>query len=101
MSFLKSLFGGKSGDAASKSDAGAPAKAAREIEHNGFTIQATPNKEGSEYQTAGTITKEIDGVMREYKFVRAEKFASIDGAADFSITKGQQIVNEQGERIFR
>jgi hypothetical protein len=46
------------------------------------------------------ISKEIGGEVKEHKFIRADRFASVDDAADFALRKGQQVVDEQGERIF-
>lgn len=95
MSFLKSLFG----------MGGKPAEEApatlKQAEHNGFSIEARPYKEGGQFQTAGVITKTVDGVKKEHKFVRADRFTTIEEAADFALTKGRQIVDEQGERMFR
>ena len=96
MSFLKSLFG----LGGSKEDAG-PVAAAKEAEHKGFIIRAMPYKDGGQYQTAGTISKEIEGEMKEYKFVRADRFATLEEAADLSLSKGRQIIDEQGERMFK
>ncbi|MGE0238004.1 MAG: HlyU family transcriptional regulator [Parvibaculaceae bacterium] len=97
MSFLKSLFG----LGGSKEEAAAgPAATAKEAEHKGFVIRATPYKDGGQYQTAGTIVKEIDGETKEYKFVRADRFSTLEEAADLSLSKGRQIVDEQGERMF-
>jgi hypothetical protein len=95
MSFLKSLFGGGKEEAT-----GGPAATAKEAEHKGFIIRATPYKEGGQYQTAGTIVKEIEGQTKEYKFVRADRFSTIEEAADLSLSKGRQIIDEQGERMF-
>lgn len=92
MSFLKKLFGG--GGPAQEA---APAKS---IEHNGFTIAAAPYKDAGQYQTCGIISKEIAGKRREHKFIRADRFASLDEAAAFSLSKGRQIVDQQGERLF-
>lgn len=97
MSFLKRLFGGGGGDAGGASEP----QAAKQIEHKGFTIVATPYKNDGQYQTCGVVSKEIDGVVKEHKFVRADRFAGLDDAVDVSIRKGQQIVDEQGEGIFR
>lgn len=94
MSFLKRLFGGGSGDAPASA---APAK---QVEHNGFVISATPYKEGGQYQTCGVVSKEVGGVMREHKFIRADRFAGLEDAVDISIKKGIQLVEEQGERLF-
>ncbi len=95
MSFLKRLFGGGG-------DSGEPnsAKSAKQIEHKGFTIAATPYKNDGQYQTSGVVSKEIDGVVKEHRFVRADRFAALDDAVEVSLRKGQQIVDEQGERIF-
>ena len=95
MSFLKSLFG--LGD---KSASATDAAVAREAEHNGFQIAAVPYKEQGQFQVAGVISKEIDGARREHKFVRADRFATLEEAADFAILKGRQIIDQQGDRIF-
>ncbi|MFO1169918.1 MAG: HlyU family transcriptional regulator [Hyphomicrobiaceae bacterium] len=95
MSFLKKLFGG--GDAGSSSTDAAAAKTA---EYKGFMIEARPYKEGGQYQLAGVITKEIDGVRKEHKYVRADRFSGIDEAADIALMKGRQIIDERGDGVF-
>jgi hypothetical protein len=67
MSFLKSLFGlgGKEAGEA------APATVSQ-VEHKGFLIRATPFKEAGQYQTCGVISKEVGGVLKEHKFIRAQ-----------------------------
>jgi hypothetical protein len=96
MSFLKSLFGLGGG----KEEGKGLAATAKEAEHKGFIIRATPYKEGGQFQTAGTIVKEVGGEMKEYKFVRADRFSTLEEAADLSLSKGRQIIEEQGERMF-
>ena len=95
MSFLKSLFGlgGKGGG-------DAPPATAAQVEHKGFIIKATPFKEAGQYQTCGVISKEVGGVLKEHKFIRADRFPALETAAEIAISKGKQIVDEQGERIF-
>jgi hypothetical protein len=95
MSFLKSLFGWGS-SAAPQDDAPAAS-----IDHKGFTITAAPFRNEGQFQTAGTITKTVDGVPKEHKFIRADRHASMEDAVTFSLAKGRQIVDEQGERLFR
>jgi len=95
MSFLKKLFGG-----GSSSDA-APSAPKRTLEYNGFVIAATPYKEGGQWQTCGTVTKTIDGEVREHRFIRADRFTDEEAAADHAILKGQQIVDQLGEQVFR
>ena len=96
MSFLKRLFGGGGGEA----NEAASAKPAKQVEHKGFLISATPYKAEGQYQTCGVVSKEVDGVMKEHRFIRADRFAGLDDAVDISIKKGIQLVDEQGERIF-
>ena len=38
-----------------------PAGPVKSIEHNGFTIHATPYQDGGQYQLCGVIEKVIDG----------------------------------------
>jgi hypothetical protein len=97
MSFLKKLFGG-GGSTAEAKDEGKPAK---QVEHKGFTISATPFKAEGQYQTCGVVTKVIDGETKEHRFIRADRFAGLNDAVDISIRKGIQLVDEQGEQIFK
>jgi len=102
MSFLKSLFGRREpAEDGAKGSAKGPAKAVKELEHQGFLIRAEPFQEGGQYQTAGSIEKVVDGEAKVHRFIRADRFASVDAAADHAIRKGCQIVDEQGERMFR
>jgi hypothetical protein len=93
MSFFKKLFGG--GDAAP-----AQPKAGKQVEYKGFIIEAAPYSESGQYQLAGFIRKEIGGAMKEHRFVRADRFAALDDAVEIALSKGRQIVDEQGDRIF-
>jgi hypothetical protein len=97
MSFLKRLFGGGGGGDSGEPKSAAPAK---QIEHKGFLISATPYKADGQYQTCGAVSKEVGGVMKEHRFIRADRFAGLDDAVDISIKKGIQLVDEQGEKIF-
>ncbi|MBV9219696.1 MAG: hypothetical protein JOY94_09790 [Methylobacteriaceae bacterium] len=97
MSFLKSLFGRKS---AGGGDAPAAAATVKQLEYKDFLVRAAPFRAEGQFQTAGVIEKEVEGVRKEHRFVRADRFASIDEAADFALTKGRQIIDERGERLF-
>ena len=95
MSFLRKLLGlsaapGKPAEAVGKS-----------IEHNGFTIRAAPYMEGGQYQLCGVISKEIGGEMKEHRFIRADRAASLDDITEMALAKGRQMVDQQGERIFK
>ncbi len=90
MSTFSKLFGG---DAAPKAGAS--------VEHEGFTIRAEPFKAEGQYQTCGVIEKDVAGERKSHKFIRAERHASFEAAVDFSLLKGRQIVDQQGETIFK
>ena len=72
-----------------------------EESYKGYTIKAITMTVGSEYQLAGTIEKDIDGEAKSYQFVRADRFSSKDDVVSFSLAKGRQIIDEQGDAIFR
>lgn len=91
MSFWKSLFGGRAESAEKLGDP---------VEYNGFIIRAAPFKEGGRYQTAGVIEKEIAGVRKEHRFIRADSHASLETAVEFTLVKARQIVDQMGERMF-
>lgn len=92
MSFLSALFG-------RRADAKA-GRAAEPVEYKGFIIRAAPYKNNGHYQTAGTIEREIGGVRKEHRFIRADAFASFDDAVSFTLSKARQMVDLQGERMF-
>jgi len=92
MSFLKTLFGRRGGAAAKK--------VAEPVEYKGFVISAAPFANNGQYQTAGTIAREIDGVRKEHRFIRADAYASYEDALNFTLSKARQIIDLQGERMF-
>lgn len=95
MSFWKKIFGSGGSEAA----AGDGADAAQE-EYKGFIIRASLQRAGSEFQLAGSIEKQVDGDVKRHDFVRADRFSSKDEAASYTLAKGRQIIDEQGEGLF-
>jgi hypothetical protein len=96
MSFLKTLsswFSGRPTSAAAE----APMDA---VEYKGYRIRPAPYRSDGQFQTAGTIEKDFPEGMREHRFVRAETHAGREDAANFAVSKGKQIIDEQGDRIF-
>ena len=91
MSWLKKIFGG--------GEASTNAGATRE--YKGYSITATPLKEGGQFRLAGVISKEIGGVRKEHRFVRADLFTSKDEAVQFAFMKGELIIDQSGEAIFQ
>jgi hypothetical protein len=92
MSFLSALFGKLAPSQAEK--------VVEPVDYKGFIIRPAPFKSEGGYQTAGTIEREISGVRKEHRFVRADAFASFDDAVTFTLSKARQMVDLQGERMF-
>jgi hypothetical protein len=97
MEFLKRLFG--RGEAGSSEEKAEP-KAAATLEHEGYLIRATPFKEAGQWQLCGVISKEIGGAVKEYRFIRADRFTDVDTAAEMVLLKARLIISEQGDRMF-
>ena len=96
MSFWKNLFGG---GAAKTEPAGD--KVMEQETYKGFLIKAIEMRAGSEYQLAGTIEKDIGGELKSYKFIRADRMGSKDDLIALTFSKGRQIIDEQGDGIYR
>ncbi|WP_439272051.1 HlyU family transcriptional regulator [Pseudochrobactrum sp. HB0163] len=97
MSFLKRLFGFGGSETSGNKPQAEPVRS----EHKGFIILATPYSEGGQFQTCGVIVKEIDGELKEHKFIRADRFATMDDAVNITLVKARQIIDEQGDALFR
>jgi hypothetical protein len=88
MGILKRLFGG---GGETPRDA---------VEYNGYRIRPAPFRADGQYQTAGVIEKDFPDGAKEHRFIRAERHVSEDEAAAFSVTKGKQIIDERGDKVF-
>ena len=96
-SILSGLFGRLTGGG--KSDDGAGVAGDAE-DYKGFTITPVPRPSGGQYNTAGLITREIDGEVKTHQFIRADTHAGREEAIRHSLTKAKQIIDEQGDRLF-
>jgi hypothetical protein len=92
MSLWKSLFG--------RAAPAVGAQASPPESYKGFLIRAAPFKNGAHFQVAGSIEKEVAGVRKEHRFIRADTAHSFEDAVAFSLSKARQIVDLQGERMF-
>ncbi|MBF9195931.1 HlyU family transcriptional regulator [Microvirga terrestris] len=96
-SILKSLWNRFAGGG---SATGREEPVADAVEYKGFRIRPAPYSAKGGYQTAGIIEKDSEKGMKEHRFVRAETHPSKDDATAFAVTKGKQIIDEQGDRLF-
>ena len=90
---LGRIFGGSD-------KASATATSEEPVEYKGYMITAAPINEGGQFRTAGMIAK-VDGEQeRKVQFIRADNHSDRQSAVAHSERKAQQIVDEQGDRIF-
>ena len=90
-SFLKSLLIGSSGTG--------QVKPSEPTDYKGFAIEAAPINEDGKYRTAGYISGEVNGEAKRIQFIRADQNADLQMAIDHSISKAQQIIDEQGTAL--
>lgn len=94
MGLFSKLFGG------SGSNDATPAQS-DPVEHEGWSLVAAPIAEGGQFRTAGVIRREVDGELKESRFIRADNHASRDAAIEHSLRKARQIVDEQGMSLLQ
>lgn len=91
--FLSRLFGGGKGN--DNTPAGE-----RET-YKGFVIEPRPKGGSGTYNIAGVIRKDGEPDGPSHEFIRADTFTNVEDAIRFSVIKAKQIIDEQGERLFR
>jgi len=71
-------------------------------EFEGFWIKPAPKKQNGNYVTAGYIQRIGEsGETEEQYFIRADTHADFESACEHAVFKGQQIIRESGEQIFK
>ncbi|WP_282607286.1 HlyU family transcriptional regulator [Pelagibius sp. Alg239-R121] len=96
-SFLSRILGGLTGKPPEDNTAPQRSEA---VDYEGLKIRAAPEKADNQWRLAGVIIKPGDDGDLERVFIRADLFSSREEAETYSIRKGQQIIDEQGERLF-
>jgi hypothetical protein len=91
--FLRKVFG--SGASGGASVSGDP------VEYKGYTILPTPTRQGSQWLTCGVISKTFPEGKKEHRFIRAETHDSVESASTFAVSKGQRIIDELGDQVFK
>jgi hypothetical protein len=91
------LTGGAPGNGGAASSNGASGESE---EYKGYTIIPSPRPNDGQYNTAGLITREIDGEVKKHQFIRADVHPGREEAIRHSLTKAKQIIDEQGDRLF-
>ena len=71
------------------------------ISPTAVVIRAKLMSVGSEYQLAGVIEIVIVGVVKIFDFVRADRFGSREDVQTHALAKARQIIDEQGNFLFK
>jgi len=74
---------------------------AEAVEYQGYMIRPEPHEQSGQFYTAGVISKQFPEGTREQHFIRADTHTSRDSAAEHAVLKARQIIDEQGDRLFR
>lgn len=92
MSILSRLFGG-----GGKRETPEPATEA----YQGFRIIPAPQEADGGYRIGARIEKEIGGEVKVHHLMRADVLRDRDAAEQASIRKAKQVIDEQGDALFR
>lgn len=102
-SFLSKLFGGGKPEA---NDDKGPVRG-EAVTYKAYSIVASPIRDGEQWRLCGVIMKALadddageSPVQLERTFIRADLYTSKEEAETYAIRKGQQIIDEQGDRLF-
>jgi len=69
------------------------------VVYKGLTIEPEPIAEDGKFRTAGFISGELNGEPKRVKFIRADINSDRQTSVDHSISKAQQIIDEQGQKL--
>jgi len=76
------------------------AKQVEPVEYKGFLIYQESIAESGQYRIAGRITKEIDGEVREHRFIRSDVVSSETDANDLMLNKAKMFIDQMNGKIF-
>ena len=77
------------------------ARAALAETYKDFQITAAPQQDEGGYRVGARIEKQVGDEVKVHRLVRADTVRGLEEAEAFSIRKAKQVIDEQGEEIFR
>ncbi len=90
MSILSKLFGG----------GGSVKPDAEPVTYEDFRIFPEPIADGGQHRIAARIEKEVGGETKTHHLIRADTLGDPEAAAEASVAKAKQLIDQQGERLF-
>lgn len=72
------------------------------VDYKGYIITPQPKSDNGQFRLAALIEKKFaDGEeVKQHYLIRSDTFASAEQAAKFSISKGQQLIDQIGDGMF-
>ncbi|MDP2531519.1 HlyU family transcriptional regulator [Photobacterium damselae subsp. piscicida] len=70
-------------------------------EYKGYLIFPEPRFENGQYRIAGRITKEVEGELKDYAFIRSDLLSSKQDAETFMINKAKMFIDQTGDAMFK
>jgi len=92
MSWLKKLFGGGGETSAAQVEP---------VEYKGFRIYPAPEGVDGQYRIGARIELDSGGETRVHELIRADLLRDREDAVEASLRKARQVIDEQGEKLFR
>ena len=69
--------------------------------YKGFRIFADPARDGSRFRVGARIEMDAGEETKVHHLIRADVLESRDVAVEVSVNKAKQVIDEQGEGLFR
>lgn len=88
MNFLKNLFGSKAVEATVET-------------YKDHRIIDAPMPEGGKFRMSARIELDVDGETQVHHLIRADTFDSAESAAAAAFVKARQVIDQQGQQLFR
>lgn len=74
--------------------------AAEPVLHKDFRIFPAPIKDGSTFRIAARVEKDFGSETKTHQLIRADTRTSMDEAAEASVAKAKQAIDQLGDTIF-
>ena len=73
------------------------------VDYKGYIITPQPESDKGQFRLAALIEKTFadDELIKQHYLIRSDTFASAEQAAEFSISKGKQLIDQVGDDMFK
>ena len=71
------------------------------IEYKSFLIYPNSERDGNQFRIAGKITKEINGELKEHRFIRSDVISLKSDADELMLRKAKMLIDQIAESIFK